>query len=410
MQIISSTPFGQRPVTADQLTAQAMANGPADVPHFDKWELFRELCVARHAYRLTDRDLTVLNALLSFHKDRALSDNANLIVFPSNRALGERAHGMAESTLRRHLGALVNAGVIARHDSPNGKRYAAKDAAGDVTRAFGFNLRAMLVKATEIANHASEARAAGERYRRFRVECSVAFRDAVKLTEYGITESPKTAWRELFTRAAECQRAIRRKLAYESLELLYADISGLLKDVQSELGMGDNDKTNKMSGRDGHNERHYQNSNKDSHDLEPALEKGGGGGLEDEHITEQPIETRPEADEGRAPKLPLSLVLKTCPDILDYAQGGISDWYDMVATAHFVRGMMGISPDAWENAQRAMGPENAAVVLACMLQKVQDIHSPGGYLRALTNKSQDGAFSPGPMVMALLNGGDAKAA
>jgi replication initiation protein RepC len=410
MQIISSTPFGQRPVTADQLTAQAMANGPADVPHFDKWELFRELCVARHAYRLTDRDLTVLNALLSFHKDRALSDNANLIVFPSNRALGERAHGMAESTLRRHLGALVNAGVIARHDSPNGKRYAAKDSAGDVIRAFGFNLRALLVKATEISNHAAEARAAGERYRRLREECSVALRDAVKLTEYGMTESPKEAWRGLSIRAAECQRTIRRKLAYENLERLFKEVSTLLKNVHRELGMCNNVKTNKMIGRDVHNERHYQNSNKDSHDLEPAKENGGGGEVRDEHTGDEPVEAKPDMDEGRAPKLPLSLVLKSCPDILDYAQGGISDWYDMVATAHFVRGMMGISPDAWENAQRAMGPENAAVVLACMLQKVTDIHSPGGYLRALTNKSQDGAFSPGPMVMALLNGGDERVA
>jgi replication initiation protein RepC len=104
------------------------------------------------------------------------------------------------------------------------------------------------------------------------------------------------------------------------------------------------------------------------------------------------------------------LVLKSCPDILDYAQGGISDWYDLVSTAHFVRGMMGISPDAWENAQRSMGSENAAVVLACMLQKVSDIHSPGGYLRALTVKANDGAFSPGPMVMALLNAGEGQVA
>ena len=410
MQIISSTPFGQRQVTADQLTAQAMAQGPADVPHFDKWELFRELCVARHAYRLTDRDLTVLNALLSFHKDRALSDNANLIVFPSNRALGERAHGMAESTLRRHLAALVNAGVIARHDSPNGKRYAAKDAAGDITRAFGFNLRALLVKATEIANHASEARAASERYRRLREECSVALRDAVKLTEYGMDESPKAAWRGLLIRSAECQRTIRRKLAYESLEQLSVEISELLKTVHRELGMCARARTNKMSGKDSHNERQYQNSNKDSQDFEPALEKDGGGAVGDEFPSKQPVEAEQQVDEGRDPKLPLSLVLKSCPDILDYAQRGISNWYDMVATAHFVRGMLGISPDAWDNAQRAMGPENAAVVLACMLQKAKDIHSPGGYLRALTNKSQDGAFSPGPMVMALLNGGDAKAA
>jgi replication initiation protein RepC len=410
MQIISSTPFGQRPVTADQLTAQAMAQGPADVPHFDKWELFRELCVARHVYRLTDRDLTVLNALLSFHKDRALSDNANLIVFPSNRALGERAHGMAESTLRRHLAALVNAGIIARHDSPNGKRYAAKDGAGDITRAFGFNLRAMLVKATEIANHASEARAAGERYRRLREECSVSLRDAVKLAEYGAIESPKEAWLALIARSAACQRAIRRKLPHEALESLYAEITELLGDVRTELGMVASSKTNKMSGKDVQNERHYQNSNKDSHDLEPTLEKGGGGIDQPEHEHLDVDEAEQSVDEGRVPKLPLSLVLKSCPDILDYAQGGISDWYDFVSTAHFVRGMLGISPDAWTNAQHAMGVENASIVLACMLQKASDINSPGGYLRVLTNKSQDGAFSPGPMVMALLNGGDSKAA
>ena len=72
--------------------------------------------------------------------------------------------------------------------------------------------------------------------------------------------------------------------------------------------------------------------------------------------------------------------------------------------------MMGISPDAWVKAKIAMGPENAAIVLAALLQKIDDIHSPGGYLRALTDKATDGAFSPGPMVMALLNGSGAKAA
>lgn len=65
----------------------------------------------RQRFSLSDRDLTVLNALLSFHKGTSLSDNANLVVFPSNRALGERAHGMAESTLRRHLAVLVRSGL-----------------------------------------------------------------------------------------------------------------------------------------------------------------------------------------------------------------------------------------------------------------------------------------------------------
>lgn len=74
-----------------------------------KWELLRDLCTARRAFEVTDRDLAVLNALVSFHPNTALSDNDSLIAFPSNIALSERAHGMAESTLRRHLAALLAA-------------------------------------------------------------------------------------------------------------------------------------------------------------------------------------------------------------------------------------------------------------------------------------------------------------
>jgi replication initiation protein RepC len=63
--------------------------------------------------------------------------------------------------------------------------------------------------------------------------------------------------------------------------------------------------------------------------------------------------------------------------------------------------MLGISPSAWEDACRAMGPEEAAVVLLAMLERFNEIRSPGGYLRALTAKAGQGAFSCGPMVMAL---------
>ena len=101
--------------------------------------------------------------------------------------------------------------------------------------------------------------------------------------------------------------------------------------------------------------------------------------------------------------LPLGLVLKACPDILPYASQEVKRWRDLVDLAGFVRGMMGISPDAWSEAQRIMGPEVASITLAGILQRVDDIRSPGGYLRALTSKAAAGGFSPGPMIMALLS-------
>ncbi|MGO6891832.1 plasmid replication protein RepC, partial [Rhizobium johnstonii] len=87
-----------------------------------KWKLFRAICEARPALGVTDRALTVLDALLTFYPDDEISEEKGLIVFPSNAQLSLRARGMTSATLRRHLAVLVEAGLILRKDSPNGKR------------------------------------------------------------------------------------------------------------------------------------------------------------------------------------------------------------------------------------------------------------------------------------------------
>ena len=73
------------------------------------------------------------------------------------------------------------------------------------------------------------------------------------------------------------------------------------------------------------------------------------------------------------------MVLEACPDLADYAKGGISSWRDLAAAA-VVRPMLAISPSAWEEAQTVMGEAAAAVVVACILQRATAIKSAGGYL------------------------------
>ena len=97
------------------------------------------------------------------------------------------------------------------------------------------------------------------------------------------------------------------------------------------------------------------------------------------------------------------MVLSACPDIVDYAKGGISNWRDFLATAAVVRSMLGISPSAWEEAQTVLGEMQAAVVVACILQRGAAIRSAGGYLRGLTRKAGDGEFSLGPILMSQIN-------
>ncbi|MBZ3696042.1 plasmid replication protein RepC, partial [Phyllobacterium calauticae] len=121
-----TTPFGRRSLSLGMLATQAQASDVDPQASVDKWKLFRSLCEARALIGISDRALVVLNALLTFYPQNALSEAGGLVVFPSNVQLSLRAHGMAPATLRRHLSALVETGLIFRKDSPNGKRYARK--------------------------------------------------------------------------------------------------------------------------------------------------------------------------------------------------------------------------------------------------------------------------------------------
>lgn len=383
------TPFGRQPVTAGLLAAQALAEAPAPDITPDKWALLRDLTAARAAFEVSDRDLAVLAALLSFHPGKELADDGALIVFPSNAALADRAHGMAESTLRRHLAALVRAGLILRRDSPNGKRYATRDMGGALDRVFGFDLRPLLVRAPEIAEAALSARQAALALRRAREAVVIQLRDAAKLIAWG-RETVTANWDALADACALLQRQLRRKLDADALRQMAAAATDLLARIRPLIVI----ESEEMDGSDVKNERHYQNSKPDSFDSEPCQER-------------QEAEADRNTDD--APPIPLGLVLKAAPDIRDYAPDGIRDWRDLIAVADFVRPMLGISPDAWRAACLAMGEATAAVTLACILQRAHAISRPGGYLRALTDKAATDGFSPGPMVMALIRADNVRA-
>jgi len=49
-----------------------------------------------------------------------------------------------------------------------------------------------------------------------------------------------------------------------------------------------------------------------------------------------------------------------------------------------------------------MGEVQAAIALAAIYQRSDQINTAGGYLRSLTDKAREGKFSTWPMVMALL--------
>ena len=87
MTYVPVTPF-RRPVEAAHLAAVATAEHGDAPTGVNKWEVLRELGVARKALGVTDRALSVLQALLSFPPETTLdSEGGGLIVFPSNASI-----------------------------------------------------------------------------------------------------------------------------------------------------------------------------------------------------------------------------------------------------------------------------------------------------------------------------------
>ena len=397
MEYTPISPF-MRPISHAHLRVIERPEASVPARPVNKWELLRELSKAQAAFGVSERDLTVLQGLLSFFPDDALGGNAEMVVFPSNKAICERLNGMPCSTMRRHLARLVEAGLLQRRDSPNGKRYVRKH--GEDRVAFGFDLSPLYCQSEEIARAAEAVREAEERVRRLREVVSLMRRDLAALAEFGDEMQPGLGfWDQLRDKAALTARALRRKLSIEDLAAYRADLEALLDQARNII---DGPETEEMNTNEAQSERHHHNSNKESIDFEPALEKSGAAAGVPDVDTNEPVADVDEQDTRHLPKIPLHLVIAACPSLKTFYQGEIRHWHQLFDAACHVRPAMGISASAWEEAQRFMGPEQASIVVAAMLERFADIRSPGGYLRALTAKAAAGEFSCGPMVMALI--------
>jgi replication initiation protein RepC len=396
---LSTTPFGRRALTLAHVASQAAAKARPPDKAVHKWQIFHAVCTAKARIGVTERALSVLNALLTFHPETALSGEG-LIVFPSNQQLSSRAHGMPAATLRRHLAVLVDCGLVVRRDSPNGKRYARRGRSGDIEMAFGFDLGPLVARAEEFEAWAEEVRAEERALKLARERITICRRDIAKMIATGIEEGVPVSdggqgladWTGVHTLFRGILARIPRTATRQILEPIAEELSLLADEVL--MLLENHVKTKIPNANESQVERHIQNSNPDSPiDLEPASRKSRGQAAEPETRSSR-------MSEGA---FPLGMVLDACPDIVDYAKTGIANWRDFeAAAAAVVRPMLGISPSAWEEAQAVMGERQAAIVVAAILQRGAAINSGGAYLRGLTRKAEAHEFSLGPMLMALI--------
>lgn len=391
---ISTTPFGRRSMSLGMIKSQLAAKSAPQGATVDKWKVFHSIRDAKELLGATDRSLTLLNALLSFHLESELSGERDLIVWPSNEALMARANGMPPTTLRRHLAVLVDCGLIIRRDSPNGKRFARKGRGGEIEQAYGFDLSPIVARAQEFDDLAEAIRTEKKAFRVAKERLTLLRRDVVKLIDAGIEENVPGNWTGVLRAYQTIVGRLPRSAPRQLIDDVCTDLHGLYVEIREVLESFA--ETRNPGANESHNGRHIQNSNPDPlYESESGLgneEEAGGSAAEHDNLRSLPKR-----------ELPLGIVLDACPAMLDLAQGGaIRHWRDFLAAAELARPFLGISPSAWGEAREVMGDQHAAITIAAILQRTDQINNAGGYLRSLTDRARAGKFSTWPMVMALV--------
>ena len=392
---LPTTPFGRRDLCRGQIASLDLEDRRADAS-VHKWKVFRDACEARAALGLAERALTVLEALLSFHPEPVLSGKA-VIVFPSNETLMLRAKGMPGSTLRRHLAGLIEAGLVIRRDSPNGKRYARRASGGEIDAAFGFDLSPLVARAGEIAAAAQAAREDRRVIDAARERVSICRRDigktlaaiAARTTETGVA-APAAAGELEMRFQAEVARIPRRRCR-QTLEAVGTALTRIAGEAFALLRqMLQAEETGARGACSG---RLIEGSKPESH-------------LEDKKVFREGMNREPQdarvASSGSKGSYTLGQVLEACPDIVDYAKGGVAGWGDLVAAAALAAAVLGVSPSGWKEARASLGDCGASAVVAYMLQRGEKVANPGGYLRRLARKAAAGEMSVDALVAATL--------
>jgi len=350
MKHTTQTAFG-RPVTAVQMKSEELM--------VDKWDALKALTDAAAAFDVTHRTLGVLKALMTFLPQRMIAPQPrSAIVFPSNRTLSDRLNGMPDSTLRRHLAKLVELGIVSRHDSANRKRFARRNGQGGQI-AFGFDLSPLAVQIAYLRQTAERAGRAHEALMSMRAEVA-RLRQLVIETPLG----------------DEARQVLRRKPE-----------AGALTDMITRL---EEAVATQMSTTDDQNERHIEYEYIISSDSEAD-------------VTQNVVHKKRNHSEDETADSALLKVLSVCTEYKSYYPEPVTHWTDVIGIADRLTVMMGIDPPVFKDAMAQMGTKHAAIVVLCMLERMGEIHNPGGYLRRLTQTARSGAFSVRPLLDAIVN-------
>jgi len=327
---------------------------------------------AEKALGLSAPQRLVLSQLVACWGELAMD---RLLVWPSNQRLMS-ATGLSERAVRNAVRALIEYQLVIPKDSPNGKRYAVRDADGTIVDAFGFDLTPLYARRGEWTAAVAEQKRLKEHLKRSFDEITICRRAA----------------EEALIALAQYHPAVDRTQIESSLTTLKARTP---KRSGSTLPEGLLEAWKELQKR-----------------AEEAFYQAGCGGTKCRQIEAEKGSPSETCDKGsqvdgqsaradRLPSQPLlpALIAEACPVVSNYVRP-ITDVADLVAAGHFLRASLGAHPSAWNEAVEEIGAIQAATAVIYVLQLYDDdvssgrnrIRNAGGYFRSIVRMIKAGAI------------------
>ncbi|WP_339073427.1 plasmid replication protein RepC [Sinorhizobium meliloti] len=345
----------------------------------------------------------LLVALINTAPAESFDKSGRPIVFKSNQQLAFEI-GRSIGRVSRMLSRLFDAGLITMQDSGNYKRYPIRNGDGEMTDGCGIDLRILIVRYAEldelVRQVRAEKKAADAALRRYR--------GALRNARYALSAAAELSVQVLDRIGSRIERV------RDVVEAVGKGSSGMLRRATAILEWlverlmqlprrsAEVSETNNMTCPHVENGMHTQitnphpfddsseerrSANAESHSLK-------GGSASKWAFEESLRRGRSEINQPRrVPQAMVALqdVLRAVPVLKTYGFAP-SSWAELARAIPLMCRFAGISEDARARAVEQMGEQQAAVAVAVTLEKYdrQEVSSPGGYLRAMTDRAAAG--------------------
>ncbi|APG86711.1 replication protein C (plasmid) [Sinorhizobium americanum CCGM7] len=346
----------------------------------------------------------LLVALINTTPAESFDKSGRPIVFKSNWQLAFEI-GRSISRVSRMLSRLFDAGLITMQDSGNYKRYPIRNGDGEITDGCGIDLRILIVRYAELDELVRQVRA----QKKAAAAALRRYRGALRNARYALSAAAELSGQILDRIRSRIERVSNfvgaaGKASSEILRRAIAILEWLVERLMHlPRRSAEVSETKNMTCPHVENGMHTQITT--PHPFDDSSEERRSANAEQPNwlkagsaskwaFEESLRRRRSESNQPR--RLPQAMValqdvLRAVPALKTYGFAPTS-WAELARAVPLMCRFAGISEDARARAVEQMGEQQAAVAVAVTLEKYdrQDVTSPGGYLRAMTDRARAG--------------------